>query len=156
MDMEKERLVLLAAFIKFLKRKIDFNFNISDFNSRLRLQKYVFIAKFFGLDLGYNFNLYIHGPYSPELANDYYRIGDNLEKYEEHSLDFEKDAFIELIRNKNEEWLEAAATILMVSEDSCKKDIVIKIVQEIKPRFSKKFLDNIIKELEKSKLTILC
>jgi Uncharacterized conserved protein len=48
-------------------------------DTRIRIQKVVYFLKRLGLDLGYEFTLYYHGPYSPTLANDYYllaRLGD--------------------------------------------------------------------------------
>lgn len=66
----------LIKFIELLRRKNIHDFNIDKFDSRIRMQKYVYIAKeFFGIDLDYNFSLYIRGPYSSDLADDYYSIG---------------------------------------------------------------------------------
>jgi uncharacterized protein YwgA len=42
--------------------------------ARIRVQKAVYFLKRLGFDLGYEFSLYYHGPYSPELAYDYYSL----------------------------------------------------------------------------------
>ena len=68
------RLRLLKSFISFLEENLGYKFDPDDLDSRLRLQKYVFIAKFFGLDMGYKFDKYIHGPWSRNLADDIDKI----------------------------------------------------------------------------------
>lgn len=37
----------------------------NNFDDRLRLQKYVYLIQRLGLSLGYRFNEYLRGPYSP-------------------------------------------------------------------------------------------
>jgi len=46
----------------------------SGFNSRLVLQKTVYLLEQFGLNIGYYFNWYLRGPYSPSLARDAYAL----------------------------------------------------------------------------------
>lgn len=48
--------------------------DITTFEKRLRSQKAQYIAQLFGVVPHYPYNLYIHGPYSPSLANDLYLI----------------------------------------------------------------------------------
>lgn len=45
-----------------------------DFNSRLILQKTVYLMQEFGLNRGYYFSWYIHGPYSPALTRELYDL----------------------------------------------------------------------------------
>jgi len=66
---EKERTVVLGALL----RRIG-NFDMSTFNGRLVLQKTVYLFQLFGLYLGYKFSWYIHGPYSPDLTRDAFRL----------------------------------------------------------------------------------
>jgi len=44
------------------------SFDIDQFDDRLRLQKIVFLARKLGHDLGYSYNWYARGPYSPSLT----------------------------------------------------------------------------------------
>ncbi|MDR3223834.1 MAG: hypothetical protein LBT66_08930 [Methanobrevibacter sp.] len=62
----------LKKFLNILKKEIGFSFKIDDFDNRVKLQKYVFISKYFGFDHNYNYNLYLRDPYSSDLSNDYY------------------------------------------------------------------------------------
>ncbi|MDR2966427.1 MAG: hypothetical protein LBU74_00565 [Methanobacteriaceae archaeon] len=101
----------LNVFINLLKDKIGFSFNIEDFDDRLKLQKYVFISKYFGFNHSYVYNLYIRGPYSSDLANDYYDISPN-EFTSNISLKIDMDSFSSLIKDKDIKWLESAATML--------------------------------------------
>ncbi len=64
----------LLAFIKFLRDNNIMSFNPENPTHRMKLQKYVFIAKFLGLNVPYEYNMYMHGPYSRKLAEDYYKL----------------------------------------------------------------------------------
>ena len=52
--------------------------NMKKFDDRLRLQKIVYLLRGYGIHLGYGFNWYVHGPYSPKLADDGYAIDDDI------------------------------------------------------------------------------
>ncbi len=110
----------LLPFIKFLEKEAGFRFDIEKFEYRLMLQKYVFISKFFGFNHGYPYSLYIRGPYSSTLADDYYKYK-LADTYSLYGGDYTKELggfnakkFIEVIEGKDGKWLEIAATILSV------------------------------------------
>jgi len=52
--------------------------NVSTLQNRIRIQKAIFLAKYSGVDLGYSYNWYVHGPYSPELTSDYYDMDNDI------------------------------------------------------------------------------
>jgi uncharacterized protein YwgA len=52
--------------------------DMKDFDERLRLQKTVYLLWANGISLGYGFNWYVRGPYSPQLASDGYALSDEL------------------------------------------------------------------------------
>lgn len=132
----------LGAFLKTLDDADIMSFDKSRFKHRLRLQKYVFIARKFGFDMSYNYSLYIHGPYSSNLADDYYRI-DNFENKDPAKLD---KRFVSLVKNKDDEWLELAATIIMIKErhENISRDKLIDLVKTAKPVANKDELSTII------------
>jgi uncharacterized protein YwgA len=111
-----ERAVELKAFVQFLKEKCGFTFDVNRFDHRIMLQKYVFLAKSLGWPNDYTYNLYIRGPYSPDLAKDYYNLEAvstcNVDKTTIRSLDEER--FIRVINGKNVAWLEVGITMLSV------------------------------------------
>jgi len=59
MEHEKSTIRILNALTTF---------SLDNFNDRLRLQKIVFIARMIGFNLGYSFDWYVRGPYSPSLT----------------------------------------------------------------------------------------
>jgi len=51
---------------------------IKTLNDRIRVQKAIYLGQAAGADLAYEYNWYLHGPYSPELANDYYKLSEAI------------------------------------------------------------------------------
>jgi len=119
---------LLRSFVYLLKRngliqteslREDSN---EGFSNRLKLQKYVFIVRHFGLDMNYSFSLYLHGPYSPELAKDYYSLNFAETTAAPLPKEFKADEFLSLVKGKDERWLEAVATAMDLATDWGIKD----------------------------------
>ena len=103
---------LLEEFVFILKESIGFCFDINKFEDRIKLQKYVFIGKFFGLKHDYKYNMYIRGPYSSDLANDYYELGKLENDHYSPDLYLNIEDFSSLVKDKGVEWLESATTML--------------------------------------------
>mgnify|MGYP001626436240 CR=1 FL=1 len=143
-----ERRRILSSFIKLLKDEGIFELNPEDFESRLNLQKYVFIARRFGLDLGYDFPMYIRGPYSPDMADDYYSLPSETEPLPE----FDKEGFLNLVKGKDFDWLDACATILMIYEDTGNLEWAIERTAELKPWISKEKIEKVVEDLRKAGL----
>lgn len=55
-------------------------FEIDQFDDRLILQKAIYLAQATGVDLGYYYRWYLHGPYCPALAKDGFAIKVELEQ----------------------------------------------------------------------------
>ena len=72
--MSYERIKSLQNFINFLHNYAIIDKNSiqeesdNGFKNRLKLQKFVYLAKKFGWNLEYDFSMYKHGPYSPGLG----------------------------------------------------------------------------------------
>jgi len=135
---------LLKGFVEALEREGVFRFDINRFDSRLKLQKYVYLGRYFSLPFNYSYNLYIRGPYSPDLAKDYYSLDDV-----EASLVRLPRRFVELVRGKNVEWLEYATTLLMISKryPNIGDNLIIKLVKSSKPYAEENELREILDEL---------
>lgn len=56
---------------------------VDTFEERLKSQKVQYFAQLFGVSFSYPYNLYLRGPYSPELANDLYLINKKRLKADE-------------------------------------------------------------------------
>jgi Uncharacterized conserved protein len=164
MKTKEEKLRNLVAFVNMLERSGIHKFNPDNFISRLRLQKYVYLARFFGFDLGYVYNLYLRGPYSPDLAEDYYRLKERS-KWEDLLIPIINfDKFAKLVRGKDHRWLEIATTIHFVWESNRNwreryrkpfkdlKTFVINRTSDIKSHVGKRFIEGVFVELEKAGL----
>jgi len=140
----------LASFLKALDEAGILRFDKNRFTHRLKLQKYVYFARNFGFKAPYSYSLYIHGPYSPSLADDYYGINDFQNK-EPIELD---ERFVNLVRNKSEKWLEFASTIVMIRKryTDINRHKLIGLVKTAKPYVSTKELNTIIDLLKKYNL----
>lgn len=42
--------------------------SVDNFSDRKKLQKLIYLSEVFGVDLGFGFTWYVHGPYSPQLT----------------------------------------------------------------------------------------
>ncbi|HEX5043778.1 MAG TPA: hypothetical protein VFV75_12780 [Candidatus Polarisedimenticolaceae bacterium] len=60
--------------MKLVLDSIGQELRLGTFPERLRLQKKVYLTQLTGLDLGYRFSWYLHGPYCRELTSDAFRL----------------------------------------------------------------------------------
>lgn len=60
-----------AAVVAILK-ELGVALDTSSMESRIQMQKAIYLAQAIGVDLGYRFGWYVRGPYSSALADDYY------------------------------------------------------------------------------------
>lgn len=99
------------------------NFDMSSFNGRVIFQKTTYLLQEFGITLGYNFNWYLHGPYSPQVMRD----GVRLQEVAKIKLSTEKEKkferFLDFLTAKDDsKWLEALASILFIKKISPSKN----------------------------------
>lgn len=147
---------VLAGLVKRVYPKFD----IKKFEYRFKLQKFVFLLRSYGLNLGYPFSLYIKGPYSPELARDAFQIEDwdkiQLRKFEDTQQEAQFENFMNFLQSKKDDegWLECSSTILLLRESnpSSKKDELIGSLLHIKPKFSEQECIQVYEGLVKERL----
>lgn len=48
--------------------KLGSDASVDSFDSRIKLQKLVYLSESFGIPLGFDFTWYVYGPYSPQLT----------------------------------------------------------------------------------------
>jgi len=60
--------------LKLVLDAIDQPLELDAFEKRLKLQKRIYLTQLTGLDLGYRFSWYLHGPYCRELTSDAFRL----------------------------------------------------------------------------------
>lgn len=123
-------------------------------NFRIKVQKLVYLSKFFGWDNQYIFTLNVHGPYSFNLAENY--NDNNL--FNENAVeitDFSQDSFIDFVKEKSNDFLEATSTILYVfknKKDSFTKKNCISLLNDLKPNISDEIKINAYDEIKKLNL----
>lgn len=115
----------------------------TDFNFRLKVQKFVYIAKYFGWNHSYKYSLYIRGPYSSALADEYY--SDDLLKYFPLKINgFDLSSFNGFVDGKSIHYLESASTILyyMGSEENFTRSDAIEKLHIIQPHIDSEIVGN--------------
>jgi len=137
----------LLWFLKLSREELKKDEN---FLSRLRVQKASYLLRYLGVHpfTKYDFSLYIHGPYSTELAREYYS-----EKSEEATVPEIDNDTLELLKwfmDHNDRWLEIATSILMIREQYTKiKDReVLSILKLSKPWLSEDEFREVYRELK--------
>jgi len=126
---------LIAAVAKAMGRK---KLDIDSFDDRLMIQKGCFILNLRGVGPAYNFSMYIRGPYSRDLADDYFKVPKKRMSYE---TDVPEDDIAELSRimDKGAPFVEAYTTIVLVSKYNrmMKEDELTDFVAKLKPHIEK-------------------
>lgn len=125
------------------------------FSDRLKLQKSIFLIQSQGINLGFTFSLYIHGPYSKDLTKMGYYITDfnKIRKVKFANEDTEKKflSFLDKIQpyKDNVNWLEIASTLCLFKEMYPKKDKggIVKGINELKPQFNMAEIDKVWGEI---------
>jgi len=102
--------------------------SIESFADRLICQKKIYLLQVLGSDLGYKYNWYIHGPYSPTLTNYMYNninvlLTLDLEKYELSTQTLENINAVNRLQDNIREdfnvcsWYELLASIVYINEN---------------------------------------
>lgn len=70
---------------KLLLDSLNQELDLSDFNSRLILQKTIYLVQAAGVKLGYHYSWYLRGPYSRGLTSDLFEMKDEIREFDESS-----------------------------------------------------------------------
>jgi uncharacterized protein YwgA len=141
----------LKRLVNTLEVNDIFTFDVNSFDSRIRLQKYVYLLNSFVQTFRYSYSSYLRGPYSTRLAKDYYKL-DKVDTEEQIDV---PDNFLNLVKDKSTRWLEIAATTLMLKKQYDKDEIdeLIDHVARNKDS-SSPFVRKIMNELNRSGLLL--
>ncbi len=119
-----EMLPPLARFIKYLASRglMEFGPPLAPGREGLavvdRVQQYAYMALYFGLDMGFDFDIYINGgPAAYEMADAIYRLSDEdsaVYAAAEPVLpgSFREGEFLGMVEGRSKAWLDAANTML--------------------------------------------
>lgn len=122
------------------------DFNVNSWNDRVVAQKLVYLIQYgLGDNLRYPFNLYVHGPYSPQLADDLYKLGNTRKvatvRYKSKEMDEKFERFVRLLGNnkKNANCLELVATMIHIHRtQKIDESQILEKVKRLKPHFPPK------------------
>jgi len=130
-----------AKVIACLKALGDFKPSINSFEDRLKIQKIVYLLELKGIKCGFDYHLYVRGPYSPELTQEIYGKREDFERLhcaiklsrnEETAVHELKELF-----HMKASLLEVAATygyyVIIEKQDPI---TALKSVKKLKPFFS--------------------
>jgi uncharacterized protein YwgA len=144
---------IIAPFIKYLEEQKLLVFDVLDddpdnkipiseydldndpiFDNEVKLQKYVYLAKRFGLNVPYKHTHLQYGPHSDSLANDYFDLAENRpELYDPIPASipksFRSKEFLKLVKDRDREWLEIATSLIFWNEDYDTKEELVEIVR---------------------------
>ena len=128
-----------------IMRDID-NFDIRTFEGRLVLQKTIYLLQSFDIRLGYQFNWYLHGVYSPGLTRDGFKLKKfigNMPSIDVRFADRRDQerygAFMEFMQDKKfkPDLLEIASSICFLRDSGFEKEAVLDMVEMKKPQFER-------------------
>jgi uncharacterized protein YwgA len=126
----------------------------SSLKKRLRIQKAAFLLRHLGVSPfnEYDFNLYLHGPYSSNLAANY----SHLEKVRTRpvKLDSEKMKLLEWFVSNEDRWLEVASSIIWIKNRSSntKKEDTYSVLMLSKPWIDNGLFKSVVTDLEEQGL----
>ncbi|MEN6565308.1 MAG: hypothetical protein ABFC57_03305 [Veillonellales bacterium] len=145
---ESKRKLLKKLFLAVSEIGFDFSDFIQNQERRIEFQKIVYALQRSKIKFAYNYNLYIHGPYSPSLADDGYYIARNFSEFSDAAEQLRltqkgqeriNDAK-EFLKNRINDipWLETLTTIdYLYNEIGIKKqEKLISKFKELKPQFA--------------------
>ena len=129
----------LAGMLARIEEATRKRFNPRSFDGRLRIQKAIYLLKSMGHPVArhYRYNMYLRGPYSPELTRDYYQL---MER-EIRPIDVEiNDIMLTVVRDavaRGDGFLEAVATVHSIYKTNAPlgdRENIIRMARSIKPQ----------------------
>jgi len=145
MSMGKGEVAWLVDSLGISRKRLT---NKSSFDDRLRIQKAAFLLKHLKVDpfKDYHFNLYLNGPYSPTLAQDYY----DVDRAKPKPVDLgDRDQLLRWFMDHDSKWLEVATSIISIKEDypDSKDEEICSILRLSKPWVSDEMFEKVRREL---------
>lgn len=138
------------------------NFDMTNFDDRLKLQKFVYLIQSCGLNLGYDFKLYLHGPYATQLARDGFDMPNfsncNCLKFEDSKSEKILIDLLDFLKNKKDDTdnMEILASLHFFHDlfPSKSEKELIEMVKEKNSKFLEKDKDilNMLIEFKKFKI----
>lgn len=151
--------------LKLTLDALDLPLRLDSFNDRMALQKTIYLCQQAGVHLGYRYNWYLRGPYSPDLTRDAFDLkakeGSGFDDTAGWNLDGTSFQKLKAIRplwesrpeSEQPRWLELLASVLFLkrSYDGRSKDAagLRAILARNEKHFSEDDIRHAMKELDR-------
>lgn len=148
---------------------------IESFEDRLICQKKIYLLQELGIDLGYKYNWYVYGPYSPALTNYVYSHIDIFNNYDFSEYELNEDAVerITIVNNivndryegcSEAGWYELLASIVYVfsnlsswgivsNTDTTDAEVINKVI-EYKPQYNENDCTHALRALRDRRFSV--
>lgn len=139
-DIRAAQFIPLARALNSVAKASGHPFTVQTQPGRFRIQKTVYLLKHLGYRpaLGYSFNIYHMGPYSPELARAYYQMEDRGMRAAGVATDIPRTV-LEVIKDAlacEDPLLEGLTTLLDIRKESHDMRVALAQARAIKPHLS--------------------
>jgi uncharacterized protein YwgA len=130
-------LSVLAGILAELSRVTSKSYDTSTFDSRLRIQKSIYLLGALGVPeaKSYSFSYYLRGPYSSSLAKDYYALEKNPTLNPKTTVPHAQIEIVKECVEKGSGFLEAVSTLHSIAEGNKNHsaDEIINHARRLKP-----------------------
>jgi uncharacterized protein YwgA len=139
-----------------LVKRVYPSFDMTNFSDRLKLQKFIYLMQSTNLNLGYKFSLYLHGPYSTQLARDGFDMPsfgevDEL-KFEDVELESKFQKFYMFLGDKKDkkDIMEILGSLHLFHKlnPAFSEEKIIKLVLEKNSNFEEEEVKNMLEKLK--------
>jgi uncharacterized protein YwgA len=103
--------------LKLILDSLGIDSDIKSLSNRIGIQKAIYLAKICGIDLGYSYNWYVHGPYSPELTKDYYILSNTISCGDNEYKDYELTSSLDSSLNKTKKLMQKPPGVRLSQTD---------------------------------------
>jgi len=151
-EYEKEKAAKLLGVFKALGLKL----NVGNFSDRLRTQKIVYMLSLhpeLRPYLDYSYNMYLSGPYSPNLAYIYYNLPKDL-VVKEVKVSSEAIKYGKEIAGMDNPFLEVAATLveaMRINKNAIGREDLVEMVHELKPYYKRDYIAEVLEHVKELK-----
>lgn len=131
-----------VSTMKSVLEIVGLDLSVGNFADRLKTQKVIYLLRLnpeFRKQLPYGYSMYLHGPYSPELASVYYTSSKKV-RSKKVKVSFKSLEYGKKIASLSNHELELMATLnetMRVNKGKIRPTEAIDLVCDIKPQFNK-------------------
>ena len=126
------------------------------FEERLKIQKVAFLLKHLGVApfTKYNFSMYLRGPYSPDLAREYYEATSGRPAPPRKGWSGKREELLRWFADYDPRWLEVASSIILIGKryGRINRRETYSILRMSKPWIDRETFEKIASELEERDL----